>query len=207
MLKKFLQNCKNPEGKFGRLVVGAMNVGHASFSKWAMSCFAFRDGEKILDVGCGGGGNMARILKRFPHCVVDGADISETSVCKSRDVVCKFSSRSEVRQGDVADLPYENDSYDVVLSFESVYFWQDPVKGMTEIFRVLKDGGRVLIAVEMCDPQKAKMWSDRCAGMTVYTPQQLEGFLRKAGFRDVKTYLSKGVRCAVEARKTVKTDE
>ncbi len=201
MLKKFLRNCKNPEGKFGRLVVGAMNVGHSSFSKWATFCFGLKDGEKILDVGCGGGGNMARILKQFPHCIVDGVDISETSVCKSRDVLRKFSSRSEVRQGDVIDLPYENNSYDVVLSFESVYFWKNPTKCMSEIFRVLKYDGRVMIAVEMCDPQKAKIWSDRCAGMTVYTPQQLAGFLCTAGFCDVKIHLSKGVRCAVEARK------
>ena len=48
MLKKFLRNCKNPEGKFGRLVVGAMNVGHSSFSKWATLCFGLKDGKRSL---------------------------------------------------------------------------------------------------------------------------------------------------------------
>lgn len=204
MLRKFLQNCKKPEGKFGRLVAGAMNVGHASFSVWAMSCFGLKDGEKILDVGCGGGGNLRRILKKYPHCVADGVDISLTSVCKSRDVLKNYASRSEVRTGDACDLPYENSSYDTVMSFESIYFWQDPVKGMSEIFRVLKDNGRVLIAVEMCDPVKAKMWSDRCEGMSVYTSKDIEKFLLEAGFSDVKTHLSQGVRCAVEGRKRVK---
>src|SRR5699024_1995998 len=63
MLKKFLSNCKKPEGKFGKWVVSAMNKGHAPLALWAFEVCPLKDGESVLDVGCGGGGNLVRILE------------------------------------------------------------------------------------------------------------------------------------------------
>ena len=56
MLKKFLSNCKKPTGKFGKMIVSAMNKGHAPLALWAFEVCPLKDGESVLDVGCGGGG-------------------------------------------------------------------------------------------------------------------------------------------------------
>ena len=66
MLKKFLKNCKKPTGKFGKMIVSAMNKGHAPLALWAFEVCPLKDGESVLDVGCGGGGNLVRILERCP---------------------------------------------------------------------------------------------------------------------------------------------
>ena len=66
MLKKFLQNCKNPNGKFGYIVLKAMNSGHATVTNWALGLVDWKDGDSILDVGCGGGANIAKLLKKYP---------------------------------------------------------------------------------------------------------------------------------------------
>ena len=55
MIKKFLNNCKKPEGKFGKMIVSAMNKGHAPLALWAFEVCPLKDGESVLDVGCGGG--------------------------------------------------------------------------------------------------------------------------------------------------------
>ena len=102
---------------------------------------------------------------------------------------------------DVAKLPFEDGSYDRVVSFESIYFWQNPVAAMQEISRVLKVGGRLVIATEMSDPVKGKKWADRCDGMTVYTAEQLAAFFEKAGFSDVKVHKTRKVWCVVEGVK------
>ena len=93
MLKKFLKNCKKPEGKFGKWVVSAMNKGHAPLALWAFEVCPLKDGESVLDVGCGGGGNLVRILERCPKSRADGIDYSEESVACSRKVTRKFADR------------------------------------------------------------------------------------------------------------------
>ena len=50
MIKFFLKNCKRPEGVFGKVIVQAMNKGHASLSLWAFEVCQLADGEKVLEV-------------------------------------------------------------------------------------------------------------------------------------------------------------
>ena len=90
MLKKFLSNCKKPTGKFGKMIVSAMNKGHAPLALWAFEVCPLKDGESVLDVGCGGGGNLVRILERCPKSRADGIDYSEESVACSRKVTKKI---------------------------------------------------------------------------------------------------------------------
>lgn len=201
ILQKFLANCKKPEGKFGAKIVKTMNRGHAPLSNWVFTVCPPTDGERILDVGCGGGGNILRMLERYPNCRVDGIDYSSVSVECSRQILKDHADRCEVICADVAKLPFEDGSYDRVVSFESIYFWQNPVAAMQEISRVLKVGGRLVIATEMSDPVKGKKWADRCDGMTVYTAEQLAAFFEKAGFSDVKVHKTRKVWCVVEGVK------
>lgn len=201
MIKFFLKNCKRPEGVFGKVIVQAMNKGHASLSLWAFEVCQLADGEKVLDVGCGGGGNLVRILERCPESYADGIDYSEESVVCSRKATQKFEDRCSILCGDAMRLPYKDDTFDRVVSFESIYFWPDPVHGLEEIYRVLKQGGKVMLASEMTDPEKGRFWTKRCEGMTIYTADQLISFLKKAGFSDIRVHRTRKVWCAVEGVK------
>ena len=96
------------------------------------------------------------------------------------------------------NLPFEDNSYDKVISFESIYFWPAPVEGLKEIARVLKDKGRIILALEMTNPQKAQFWTKRCEGMNIYTPEELKEFLLKAGFEDIQLHTAKKVWCLAE---------
>ena len=49
MLKKFLSNCKKPTGKFGKMIVSAMNKGHAPLALWAFEECPLKDGESVRD--------------------------------------------------------------------------------------------------------------------------------------------------------------
>ena len=201
MLKKFLSNCKKPKGKFGKMIVSAMNKGHAPLALLAFEVCPLKDGESVLDVGCGGGGNLVRILERCPKSRADGIDYSEESVACSRKATKKYADRCSILCGDAMRLPYRDETYDRAVSFESIYFWPDPVQGLKEMRRVLKKGGKVILASEMTDPEKGKFWAKRCEGMTIYTAEELAAFLKKAGFSDIKIHKTRKVWCAVEGIK------
>ena len=107
MLKRFFTNCAHPRGMMGRVVLALMNFGHAPLTNWGLGCIPFRDGWTILDVGCGGGRTLQRLLKRSKGAVVHGIDISDESVAKARKVNADLlDTRVFVQQGSAAELPY-----------------------------------------------------------------------------------------------------
>lgn len=201
MLKKFLKHCEKPEGFFGKLVITSMNRGHAPFFKWMMQQVQLGNPKTILDVGCGGGGNIALMFKMFPDAKIDGVDYSEVSVAQSikfnKD---KIGNKCEIKQGDAMKLPFEDEQYDLVTAVETIYFWSDPLLGCRELYRVLKKDGKVIIGCEANDPEKSKLYTNANDAMVVYTPEQLKKFLNDAGFTDVKSTV-KGIYVVVQGSK------
>ena len=186
-MDRLVQSCAKPEGTFGRLNAYFMNLGHMPLHRFALSKVLMKEGLRILDVGCGGGSNIRYLLKKYPSSHVDGIDYSEESVRVSKSLNKKnLGTRCEIRQGDVSDLPYEDKCYDFVTAFETVYFWPDLRQGFEEICRVLKGGGRFLIALEDIDPKAGEKYTSHCDAMVVHTLEELCRTLKRAGFSRVK---------------------
>jgi len=80
MLNKFFQNTRKPEGFLGKVMLNGMNSGHTALAEWGFSHINFRPDMHILDIGCGGGANIERMLKECPQGCVNGLDYSEESV-------------------------------------------------------------------------------------------------------------------------------
>ena len=190
LLDGFFQNTRKPEGLGGRMMLDIMNGGaHEKLATWALDQLAFAGDEQMLDLGCGGGANLARLLAKAPEGTATGADYSPASVEKSREVNAQAiaEGRCQVVEADVAELPFADDAYDLVTAFETIYFWPQMEKSLAEAWRVVKPGGRfALINEEDGLHEKTTEWSGRIDGMRVYTPDQLEQLLRGAGFSDVR---------------------
>jgi ubiquinone/menaquinone biosynthesis C-methylase UbiE len=185
MVRNFLGNCRKPQGRVGRFVVKSMNVGHSAISKWGLSHLGAAGRTDILDVGCGGGVNIRRLLKTYPKSRVDGIDYSAESVAISRRKNAKMlGKRCDIRQGDVSAMPYESKAFDAVIAFETVYFWPDIENDIREVRRVLRAGGLFLICNDASDPAD-ETWTSRIDGMRVYSEDELTNLLLNNGFSDI----------------------
>ena len=139
-------NFSNPKGFIGRLMLSGMNMGHSPMAKWGFSQFDIPDKANIVDIGCGGGYNLKRLLAACPEGKVFGVDISEESVKKSIAVNKKeVGRRCKVIQESAEKLPFKDQVLDLATAFETVYFWPDPQENFKEVRRVLKEGGRFFV--------------------------------------------------------------
>jgi ubiquinone/menaquinone biosynthesis C-methylase UbiE len=190
ILKSLFTNCACPQGQMGRFMLKFMNLCHGPLTNWGLSQVDFQDGWTMLDIGCGGGATLQRLLKKSKDSVVYGIDISEESVTKSRktnkDLLGK---RVFVEQGSATNLPYENEKFDLVTAVETVYFWPNLPGCLQEVRRVLKKGGQFAIIVEVVDTDSK--WTNVVEGMKAYTPAQLKAMLDEAGFVQTKIHRKK----------------
>jgi 2-polyprenyl-3-methyl-5-hydroxy-6-metoxy-1,4-benzoquinol methylase len=98
-------------------------------------------GKRALDAGCGVGWG-SQILIDHGAASVDGVDLDEPAVRESR-VRCPMGT---FVRGDLTDLPYANQCFDVVICFEAIEHVHDPLRGLDEFRRVLAPDGIVLVS-------------------------------------------------------------
>ena len=183
-------NMRKPKGKLGNIQLKSMNKEHTPVSLWGLKHLNIKSDDVILDIGCGGGININRMSKKAKK--VYGVDYSIESVKLSREVNRQeiYDGKVEVLKGNVADLPFEDDTFDIVTAFETVYFWPDIEKSFGEVKRVLKPGGIFLIGMESNGNDNMVMKiSEKLIDMTVYNDEELTGFLKNNEYSKITVYL------------------
>jgi SAM-dependent methyltransferase len=104
-----------------------------------------RDGESIMDAGCGTGALTSAILKRTMTTQVSGIDFSEAYIDHVKRTI--QDERAQFRVGDICALPCDNASFDRVLSLLVLHFVPDSRKAVAELRRVARPGATVGAAV------------------------------------------------------------
>lgn len=113
-------------------------------------------GDRVLDCGAGTGSTALLAAQKVG---LDGKvtlyDMSDgmLAVAKERAAAAGVRERVEFQTGDMLDLPFEDQSFDAVLSTYSMCPLYDPAKGALELYRVVKPGGRIGIA-HSTDPER-----------------------------------------------------
>ena len=190
MVAKKIDQCMKPHGEEGIETIQNMNENHREISEFAFSCVDVGKSDKILDIGCGGGVNIEKFLK-ITRGNVDGLDYSEVSVSESikRNNAAVDDGRCKVMQADVSDMPIDDESYDLVTGFETIYFWPDLGETFKEVSRIIRPNGRFMIAqgTDGTHPDDEK-WLATVEGMSVYTAPELERYLLNAGFKSVESF-------------------
>ncbi len=99
-----------------------------------------------LDVGSGGG-YMGLALAKITDLEFIFLDISQPALEKAKEHIAEdgLKERARTLLANVQDIPLAGASVDLVISRGSIPFWEDPAKGLSEIYRVLKPGGRAFV--------------------------------------------------------------
>lgn len=146
----------------------------------ALVAEAAGDGAAILEVGCGTGLFAERLAAENPGATVTATDQSE------RFVELTAARGVEARVADVQDLPFADDSVDVVAAMWMLYHVPDLDRGLAELRRVLRPGG-LLVAVTNGDEHTADLRREAGGGplVTTFSSENGEQALRRH-FSDVQ---------------------
>ncbi|MGB0403501.1 MAG: SAM-dependent methyltransferase [Salibacteraceae bacterium] len=103
-------------------------------------------GQKILDAGCGVGGAALFLVQEF-DCYVEGVTLSskQVNIANAAANQLRLSNSAKFTQQSFSKTNFENNSFDVVWACESTCYANPKEDFLTEAFRVLKPGGKVII--------------------------------------------------------------
>ncbi|MGD0372551.1 MAG: class I SAM-dependent methyltransferase [Candidatus Dormibacteria bacterium] len=137
----------------------------------------------IVDVGCGTGRLLEAIHHRFPEADLIGIDPSQGMVRVARS---RFAGvpRIRIEQAGALDLPLDPASVDVVTTTLSFHHWNEQSASLREVGRVLRPGGRLLLADVLAIGLVGRLLRPlrRRHGAVFRDAAELSAMLRAAGF-------------------------
>lgn len=183
-MKRFLaRQLSNPTGFAGRLVGQMMKRANREPTRLAVQALAIQPGESVLDLGCGPGQAAALMLPFARPGTVTGIDQSETMIQQARRDNRRAVAANQLAFHMVSfeALPFEDRHFDAVLASNVMYFWHDATAVLTEIRRVLRDGGR--LSIYLTSAQSMQNWGFAEAGThRLFSPEDVTDALRASGF-------------------------
>lgn len=175
----------NPRGIVGFFCCKCMNIINIKLYKKTVSLLAAEKNHKILDIGYGNGYLLSLVYKAF-GCSLYGIDISEDmkTLALKRNKKALREGGINLQTGDVCNLNYEDEMFQAVTSINTVYFWSDTVKGLSEIRRCLVPGGCFVNAVYTKEWLSRTKMADK--GFKKFEPEELIELGKQAGFENIE---------------------
>lgn len=181
------QQARRPNGFFGRLFGFSMSRINRQANAWTISQLALRPADDVLEIGYGPGQAIQLLCGTITEGRICGIDFSETMLeqASSRNEAAIDDGIVELRVGDAAMLPYDDESFDKVFCVNVIYFWPQPLEQLREILRVLRPGGT--LAIYMGDAAEMGGVKITQTGVfNLYPAGDVLQMLRDAGFKSAR---------------------
>lgn len=140
------QQHRLPSGLIGQLIGERMIRQHAPETEWSVELLRLRPTDRVLEVGCGAGRGLSRILAQTHQRHVIGMDLSPTMLraAARRNRAAIASGQLQLVRGNLESPPFEGERFDKLFSIHTFYFWHDPWAVCAQLLDLLASGGRLV---------------------------------------------------------------
>ena len=147
----FSEQARKPSGFFGRWVMSKIfDRGNAAINDFMKEQLLLQENDHVLEIGFGTGKLIFEMAKRVNKGLIEGIDLSETmvAIAEKRNKNYLAQGRVIIRQGDFEETAYNDNRFDKICSANTIYFWPQPDNCIKKILRILKPGGKLILAFE-----------------------------------------------------------
>lgn len=193
-----MMTCSTLPGKAVCRLVWAMNKADCEkYQDAAMAGIPENFAGRLLEVPVGTGILTMPLYQTLPDADVTCLDYSPDMMAQAREKAERMGRENVTfRQGDVGALPFDNASFDAVLSLNGFHAFPDKEAAYREVRRVLRRDGVFMICNECGGDGCGENWEKVVSGMTVYSGEQLRDTLERAGFSGIRLHTnSRGWLC------------
>ncbi len=187
LLEYVASQLRKPSGLIGSLVVSrVLNRANVAVNQLTLRLLDLKPGEQVLEVGFGGGDLLKRMIPLVGAGRIAGVDFSPEMVeaCTRRFDQPIRTGRMQLRCAGAENLPYGSEAFTKACTVNTVYFWPDPLQPLRELHRVLRDGGRLIVAFSPRTTLQRAPFTKY--GFRLYDPEQVQRMLEETGFADVR---------------------
>lgn len=174
----------HPSGVVGRIFGRAMVNDTASANDHAIALLGLDGHGTVLEVGFGQGRTAAILIQRGLRVI--GVDPSVTMVkqATARNRAATRDGRADLRHGNGVTIPFPDHAADGAVTVHTVYFMPDPLATFTDVARVVRPGGRLVVSCRTCDTPPPP-WMDP-AVYRIPSTEHLIDMLATAGWGHVE---------------------
>ncbi|MEQ6119730.1 class I SAM-dependent methyltransferase [Reichenbachiella sp. MALMAid0571] len=182
-LKAIANQLRQPSGEYAIEVAKKMNEGNRQINLHTIEALQLAAGDNILEIGMGNGFFVKDILSIDDTIKYSGCDFSQAMVDEASRHNKDFieTRRAQFYFASATRLPFEEETFNKVFSVNTLYFWDNPKLILTEISRVLKPEGLIVISIRpkviMQDYPFVKF------GFEMYEKEQLMDLLTQNNFK------------------------
>ena len=171
----------------------------AQYAEVGVGTLALHDGSKVLDVACGSGSVALVVAKQVKSVHAIDFSVSMLDICKQKADDDNIKN-IQIFHGDAQVFPFADEYFDAAISMFGLMFFPDRKAGLSEMYRTLKQGGRVAVsswapvsdspAMNIVFGAMREINSDMLEPETIIdsleNPDVFQAELKAAGFKDVK---------------------
>lgn len=184
-LKILAQNLANPQGEKGIEIGEMMNATNIGMTLESIKTLVIDDGQHILEIGHGNAGHLKSIMSLAKNLRYTGIDISETMHNEARKLNKEFENQADFVLYEGKKLPFQDGTFNKIFTVNTVYFWENPVEFLNEIYRVLKDDGTLVLTFGQRDFMEKLPFTEY--DFTLYNNNEMEELISKSHFKRMKT--------------------
>ena len=183
-LKILAQNLAHPQGEKGIEIGEMMNATNIGMTLESIHALMIEDNEHILEIGHGNAGHLKSFLKIAKDLKYTGIDISETMHQEAKNLNIEFKNQADFVLYEGKKLPFEDKVFDKIFTVNTVYFWENPIDFLNEIYRVLKRNGTFVLTFGQRDFMEKLPFT--AYNFKLYNNDEMEELVSKSHFKRMK---------------------
>ncbi len=147
-LQELAAQLREPKGQNGIETAKNMNVTNVNMIAKTINELDLGQNAKVLEIGPGNALHLKEIFKKNLDITYHGIDISQTMIDEATQTNGDFVAQNKAIFSlvDGKKIPFPDQSFDVIFTVNTIYFWESPELFLREIKRVLSQNGQLVIA-------------------------------------------------------------